>query len=64
MRTSSIVGQAVLDAILRKLVRVGGAESNITNDLGIDDLADDVSVGEAHNQSVFRGVVLGLVLNN
>ena len=36
----------------------------ITVDLGVDDLGDDVSVGETNNKSVLWRVVLVLGLNN
>jgi len=66
--TSSVggspVGQTTLDTIAGKLVGVGGSKNVITLELGIDDLADDVLVGETDNESVLGRVVLVLGLNN
>jgi hypothetical protein len=41
------VGQTVLDSIALQLVGVGGSDDLVTGDLGVDDLGDDVAVGEA-----------------
>jgi hypothetical protein len=43
----SPVGETVLDSVSLELVSVGCAEDLVTGDLGCDELADDVSVGEA-----------------
>lgn len=45
-------------------MRVGSGEDNVTRDLGVDDLGNDVRVGEADNQSVLGGVVLILILDD
>lgn len=60
----SPVGKTVLNAVGLELVGVGGAEDLVTSDLGGDDLADDVAVGEADDQAVLRGVVLVLGLGD
>ena len=57
-----VVGQTKLDAVLGELVGVGGGEDAVAVELGVDDLADDVLVGEADDEAVLVGVVLGLVL--
>jgi hypothetical protein len=43
---------------------VSSGENVITLELSIDNLADDVSVGETDNKSVLGRVVLVLSLNN
>ena len=63
-QTSSVVGETELDAIAGELVGVGGSEDEVTDDLGVDDLADDVLVGEADDKTVLGSVVLVLVLGH
>lgn len=60
----SPVGQTVGDAIALELVGVGAGEDLVTGDLRVDDLSDDVAVGEADNQAVLGGVVLVLGLGD
>ena len=60
----SPVGQTVLDAIALELVGVGRDEDFVAGELGRHDLADDVAVGEAHDQAVFGRVVLVLGLGD
>lgn len=43
---------------------VGGAEDLVAGDLGGDDLADNVLVGEANNEAIFGSVVLVLRLSD
>jgi len=62
--SSSVVGQTKLDAIARKLVRVGSGHDVITIDARVDDLADAVAVGETDNKTVLGRVVLVLVLDH
>jgi len=45
-------------------VRVGGAKYNVRLESGIHNLASNISVGKSHDKSVFRRVVLVLVLQN
>mmetsp|Transcript_23504 Transcript_23504/g.37722 ORF Transcript_23504/g.37722 Transcript_23504/m.37722 type:complete len:239 (-) Transcript_23504:13-729(-) len=59
---SGVVGQAGLHAELGQLVRVRGADRDVTGDGGVDHLADHIAVGEAHGEAVLGGVVLVLVL--
>jgi len=58
------VGKTVLDTVGLELVGVGSDEDLVTSDLGGDDLADDVAVGEANDQAVLGGVVLVLGLGD
>jgi hypothetical protein len=60
----SPVGQTSLDTVLGELVSVSRGKNKVTLELGVDDLADDVSVGEADNKTVLGGVVLVLGLND
>lgn len=60
----SPVGQTVGDAIALELVGVGAGEDLVTGDLRVDDLGDDVAVGEADDQAVLGGVVLVLGLGD
>lgn len=60
----SPVGQTTLDTVLGKFVRVSGGKNKVTLELGIDNLADNVRVGEADNKTVLGGVVLVLGLDN
>lgn len=62
--SSGPVGETVLDSVTGQLVGVSGSHDNISSDLGVDNLGNDVLVGESHNQSVLGGVVLGLVLGD
>jgi hypothetical protein len=61
---SSVVGEAELDAIAGELVGVGSDKDVIAVDAGVDDLADDVAVGETDNKTVLGRVVLVLVLSD
>lgn len=62
--SSSIVGQADGHTVVGQLVGVGGSDDDVSLDLGIDQLADDVGVGEADDEAVLGGVVLVLVLDD
>ncbi len=55
-RTSSPVGETVVDAISWELLRAGGNEDEITLNACVDDLDDDLLVGETDNKAVFRSV--------
>lgn len=59
-----VVGQTDLDTISWQLVGVGVADAHVTLDASIGDLACDVLVGEADDESVFWSVVLALVLDD
>ena len=58
------VGQTVGDAIALELVGVGAGEDLVTGDFRVDDLGDDVAVGEANDQAVLGSVVLVLGLGD
>jgi hypothetical protein len=66
--TSSVsrspVGQTTLNTVTGKFVSIGSREDEITLELGVDDLTDNVLVGETDNQSILGRVVLVLGLNN
>jgi len=57
-----VVGEAELDAVTLELVGVCVGDDNIVGEVGGDNLADDVAVGDAHNKSVLGGLVFVLVL--
>lgn len=59
-----IVSETNLDTITRQLMRVGGTHNAISLDAGIRDLTSDVAVADADNQTIFRGVILVLVLED
>jgi hypothetical protein len=60
----SPVGQTLSDTIALELVGVGAGEHLVTGDLRVDDLGDDVAVGETHNETVLGSVVLVLGLGD
>lgn len=61
---SGVVGQTSWGSVTGELVGVGSNVDDISDDLGRDDLADDVGVGETDDQTVARRVVLVLVLSD
>jgi hypothetical protein len=60
----SPVGQTVSNAIALELVGVGAGKDLVTGNFRVDDLGDDVAVGEANDQAVLRSVVLVLGLGD
>jgi hypothetical protein len=60
--TSCPVCQAVLDAVSGEFVGVSRGQDVVALDLGVDNLDDDVLVGESHDEAVLGGVVLVLGL--
>ena len=64
MLTSSVVGETSGETESLKFGGLGLAEDLVTLDGGVDDLSNDLSVGESSNQSVFWGVVFVLVLGD
>mmetsp|Transcript_46798 Transcript_46798/g.61926 ORF Transcript_46798/g.61926 Transcript_46798/m.61926 type:complete len:353 (-) Transcript_46798:12-1070(-) len=58
---SGVVLEARLDTVPRQLAGVRARHHAVASDLGVDDLADDRLVGEAHNEPVAAGHVLVLV---
>ena len=63
-RTSSPVGQAVVDAVSRELLRGRSRENEVTLQTRVDDLHDDLLVGEADDKSVLGSIVLVLGLGD
>merc|ERR1711881_792994 len=61
---SRVVGEANLEPVFGELMSIRGAVSDVTLDLGGDHLADDVLVGETHDEAVLGGSELVLVLAN
>lgn len=61
---SSPVGETLGDAVALELVRVSGGVDLVTGDLRVDDLSDDVAVGEADNHAVLGRIVLVLGLGD
>ena len=62
--TGSPVGETVVNAVARKLLRAGSGEDKVSLETGIDNLDDDLLVREADDQAVLRGVVLVLRLGD
>lgn len=60
----SPVGETVLDSVSLELVGVSGNEDLITDNLGGDNLDDDVAVGEADYETVLWSIVLVLGLGD
>ena len=58
------VGETMLNSVALEFVTVGCAENFVTSDLGGDNLANDVFVGEADDEAVFRRVVFVLGLGD
>ena len=54
----------MIDAVSLELVCVRSNEDFVAGDLGGDDLADDVFVGEADDEAEFRSVVFVLGLRD
>jgi hypothetical protein len=61
---SGVVLKAGGKAVLEELLGVGRAEHVVALDLGGDDLAENISVGEADDETVLGGFVLVLVLGD
>lgn len=62
--SSGVVGETNLDTVSGELVGVSRGQDHVTLDLGIHELADDVGVREADDETVLGGVVLVLVLDD
>jgi hypothetical protein len=50
----------VLNSIALQFVGVSGSDNLVTGDFGVDNLGDDITVGEADLQTMLRHVVCGL----
>lgn len=62
--TGSPVGETVADAVAGKLPRAGSGENKVTLDTGVDNLYDDLLVGEADDQAVLGGVAAKCNVSN
>ena len=62
--SGGIVGETSGESEVSELVGVSSAEDLVTLDGGVDDLGDDSGAGEPDNESVLRGVVFVLVLDD
>lgn len=60
----SVVSQTNLDTESGELVSISSSNDDITLNLGVHDLADDIGVGDADDEAVLGGVVLVLVLDD
>ena len=45
-------------------MRVSGSEDNVSLNLGINDLTNNVRIGDTNNETILGSVVLVLVLND
>lgn len=54
----------MLDSIALELASVGGTKDLVARDLGGDNLADNILVGEADNEAVLGSVVFVLGLSD
>ena len=57
-----VVGEADLESILGELVSIGRGHNHIPSNGAVGDLAGDVLVGEADDETKLVGIVLVLVL--
>jgi hypothetical protein len=57
-----VVGEADLKSILGELVSIGRSHNYVPSNGAVGDLAGDVLVGEADDETILVGVVLVLVL--
>jgi hypothetical protein len=66
--TSSVggspVGEAVVNTVALQFVGVGAGKDLVARDLGVNNLGDDVTVGETNDQAVFGSIVLVLGLGD
>ena len=62
--TGSPVGETVLDAVSGELMRISRGKDDVSLNLGVDDLGDDVPVCETDDQTVLWRVVLVLGLGH
>jgi hypothetical protein len=59
-----VVGQTDGDTETGELMGIGARNHTITRELGVDQLVDNVLVGDANDQAVFRRGILVLVLGD
>jgi hypothetical protein len=60
----SPVGEAIADSVALEFMGIGSAEDFVATKLRSDNLADDVSVGESNDKTIFGRVVFVLGLSN
>ena len=58
MLTSGPVSETVVDAVSWELFRASGGENEVALDACVDDLDDDLLVGEADNEAVLGGIAV------
>ena len=63
MLTSGPVSETVVDAVSWELFRASGDKDEVTLKTGVDNLADDLLVGESDDKTVLGGVARYLVRN-
>jgi len=51
-------------AIAGELMAVCAGDDNIAHNLGVNDLRDDILVGEANNKTIFGGIVFVFILSD
>ncbi len=56
--TGSPVSQTVVDTISGKLLGAGGSENEVALNTSVDNLGNDLLVGEADNKTVLGGVAV------
>merc|ERR1719215_1956889 len=61
---SRVVGQTDSDTVAGELVGVGRSNDTITRELRIDQLVDDILVGDTNNHTVLGGGILVLILGH
>merc|ERR1719215_113081 len=61
---SRVVGQTDSDTVAGELVGVGTSNDTITRELRIDQLVDDILVGDTNNHTVLGGGILVLILGH
>jgi hypothetical protein len=61
---SSPVGKAIIDSVALEFMGIGRAEDFVASKLRSDNLANDVSIGESNDKTVFGRVVFVLGLSN
>lgn len=54
----------MVDAVSSEFVGIGSAENLVTCDLGRDNLADNIVIGEADDETVLGSIVLVLCLGD
>ena len=61
---SGPVGEAMLDTVAFEFMGIGCTEDLVAGNLGSDNLANNIAIGEADHEAVFRSVVFVLSLGD